>query len=208
MRKRIFVLGDSISMQYGPYLREMLAECWDYDRKRDPSQTVADLDQPVGGNGGDSDRVLEYLNDHCEHLAAFDLLLVNCGLHDIKTDEATGMRQVDVSRYEENLVRILDTLAAIGLPAAWVRTTPVDDGMHNRVKGFHRFNRDVLAYNAIADRVMAGRAVPELDLYGFSLRLGEGIHQDGVHFTEPVRRLQAAFLAGALTGPGRWSDGT
>lgn len=197
--RKIFVLGDSISMQYGPPLRDMLAGFWEYDRKRDNGQAITDLDQPVGGNGGDSSRVLAYLLEHHDCLSQYDRLLINCGLHDIKTAEGTENRQIDLPLYEELLEEILSVTARMGVRAIWVRTTPVDDALHNRVKGFHRFNRDVVSYNGAADRIMKKNNIPILDLYGFTLRLGEGIHLDGVHFTEPVRRLQAAYLAGALS---------
>src|SRR3954466_8909069 len=87
-RPRLFVLGDSISMHYGPYLEQVLRGKWDYERKRGRAEN---LDQGTGANGGDSNAVLAYLN---ERLAAggiaADWLLLNCGLHDVKSDRQTG----------------------------------------------------------------------------------------------------------------------
>ena len=196
--KKVFVLGDSISMQYGPYLKEMLSGLMEYDRKRDDGQAIADLDQPVGGNGGDCTCILAYILENRDMLSRYDCLLLNCGLHDLKVMDWTEKRQVAADEYGRYLERIAAELQAIGLHWVWIRTTPVDDDLHNRVKGFRRFNRDVIVYNEIADHVMAKYGIPVLDLYGFTSRLGEGLHEDGEHFTKPVRRLQAAYLAGAL----------
>lgn len=59
------------------------------------------------------------------------------------------------------------------------------------------------AYNAVADRVMAAARVPCIDLYGFTCLLGPDLYCDHVHFKEPIREKQAAFLAGWLA---RWSQ--
>ncbi len=59
--KRLFVLGDSISIHYGPYLKRFVSSTYIYDRKRGESQALLDLDQPVGANGGNSRMVLEYI---------------------------------------------------------------------------------------------------------------------------------------------------
>jgi len=45
---------------------------------------------------------------------------------------------------------------------------------------------------------------PSIDLYRFTLSLAEDVqaleslYEDHVHFTQPVRRLQAAYIAGWL----------
>ncbi len=66
------------------------------------------------------------------------------------------------------------------------------------VQEFKRYNRDVIAYNHAAGRVMRQANVPIIDLYKFSMSLGEDIYCDHVHFKEEIRRLQAAFIAGQL----------
>jgi Na+-transporting NADH:ubiquinone oxidoreductase subunit NqrA len=81
----------------------------------------------------------------------------------------------------------------------WVRTTDVVDDIHNtRISQFHRFHEDVLAYNQVADQVMTSNGVPTIDLYTFTREFGAGAYCDHVHFTEEVRRLQAAYIAGFL----------
>ncbi len=101
---KIHVLGDSISLQYGPYLQQYLAGVMDYARKEGETEALLNLDNPQGANGGDSAMVLSFV----KALAAAggidaDLLLVNCGLHDIKRNRETGQAQVAIADYESNL---------------------------------------------------------------------------------------------------------
>src|SRR5690349_9184446 len=88
---RLHVVGDSISMQYGPDLERMLAGAAAYSRKQGRSR---DLDRPEGANGGDSAMVLAYLRE-LAGLAGepFALLVLNCGLHDIKVAAGGDARQ-------------------------------------------------------------------------------------------------------------------
>lgn len=198
---RLFVIGDSISIQYGPHLERFLQGIYHYDRKRNSGsrKAEADLDQAAGANGGDSDRVLAYLRTRrAENPIEADVLVLNCGLHDIKV-EGTGPRQVPLDEYENNLKEILEESRQGGWKLIWVRTTPVVDEIHNRRASFQRHGADVVAYNAVADRVMGEAGVPVVDLFSFTEKfLPEG-YCDHVHFTEEVRVAQAAFLAGALS---------
>ena len=197
--KAVFVLGDSISIHYGPYLKRMLHGILDYDRKREAGQTVDDLDQPVGANGEDSRKVLEFLRDPGAGRIECDVLLLNSGLHDLRTCPNRQEQQVPLGEYRRNLRSILQLVGDMGVAAMWVRTTPVDDERHNsRQVGFERYNRDVIRYNAAADEIVGENQVPVVDLYTFTRNLGDGVYCDHVHFTDEVRALQAAFIAGHL----------
>ncbi len=198
----VFVIGDSISLQYGPHLERMLAGRFDYARKSGEEEALRDLDIPAGANGGDSERVLAYLRA-LQSDATWNpsLLLLNCGLHDLKTDPATGEKQVPLERYRSNLRAILDLLQGDGVPLVWVRTTPVDDRTHRaEQKGFHRYAADVDAYNRAADEVMASADVMVADLHSLTASLGSAaeIFRDHVHYPEWVQRVQAAYLAGIV----------
>lgn len=202
---RLFVIGDSISIQYGPHLERFLSGSFAYDRKRDAAGAKAEqnLDVPRGANGGDSAMVLAYLRARAagEPIEA-GVLLLNCGLHDIKTDIATQAKQVPPDAYARNLRAILAEARRMNLHVVWVRTTPVITEIHNaRSRSFHRFAADVADYNAIADEIMAETKVPVIDLHGFSARFVPAGFVDHVHFSEDVREKQAAFIAGAL---GMW----
>jgi polygalacturonase/lysophospholipase L1-like esterase len=200
-RQRIFVLGDSISMQYGPPLERLLAPRFDYDRKRnDGADGNTNLDDPTGANGGDSRMVLAYLRLRRERNPIHaDILLLNCGLHDLRTDPVTKQKRVPLAEYAANLRAILAEAAAMHLRVVWVRITPVIDAMHNaRCQKFHRFATDVDTYNRVADEIMNAAGAPLLDLHAFSLPfLPDGLI-DHVHFDERTRERQAVFLAAKL----------
>lgn len=201
----LFVLGDSISIQYGPDLERFVSGEFSYSRKNPPpnadvADTINSATSLHGPNGGDSSMVLEYLRyRRAEDPIPEGILLLNCGLHDIKMPPDTGKLQVGPEDYEQNLRLILAEANMMKLRTVWVKTTPVLDDIHNsRSSSFHRFARDVERYNTIADRVMTSANIPILDLHGFTARfLPEG-YCDHVHFTPHLRQLQAAFLAGAL----------
>lgn len=198
--KSLFVLGDSISMHYGPFLEENLRGSFKYDRKRDDAG-AADLGVPEGPNGGDSGMVLEYLKARrADNSFRPDILLLNCGLHDIKRDLARDKGiQVASEQYRKNLEKIYSISKEIGSRLIWVRTTPVVDRIHNsQGRQFHRYESDLAIYNEIADGVFRTHQVPIVDLHHFTKELGEESFSDHVHYQEEIRALQAAFIAGFL----------
>ncbi len=199
---KVYVLGDSISLHYGPYLQACLNGIMVYERKEDTDAALANLDVPQGANGGDSSMVLAFLQAkaRCGGMDA-DVMLLNCGLHDIKTDPVTGAKQIPLPQYEQNLNAILDLSATLRPQLIWLRTTPCDEAVHNRPgMAFHRFAADCAAYNRAADTIMRARGVPVIDLYTFTSNLGDDLYCDHVHFHEHIRQQQAAFIAGWLMG--------
>ena len=198
MPPSLFVLGDSISIQYGPYLEQMLQGICGYARKEEVAEGAQTPDYPAGANGGDSSMALAYLRHRFEEEGfAPNMLLLNCGLHDVKTNPKTGRTQVSLADYARNLRQILALMQQRPIKLIWVRTTAVDDARHNsRVSEFHRFNRDVLAFNGAADEIFASAGTPIIDLNRFTANLFGEVYCDHVHFTEPVRAQQAAFIAG------------
>jgi len=198
--KKIFVLGDSISIHYGPSLKNMLEGTFEYDRKGGEELALKDLNNPMGANGGDSGMVLDFLTEqNRDGLMNYDILLLNCGLHDIKTGPETGKHQVDIEKYKQNLKDVLAMMKKAGITVIWVRTTPVDDEIHNsKMKQFRRYSRDLEKYNAAADIIMNESGIAGIDLYSFTKALGSDVFCDHVHFKEEIRTLQAAFIAGYL----------
>lgn len=59
--KKIFVVDDSISIQYGPFLEKYLQGIMRYSRKEGTEEALQNLDIPQGANGGDFSRVVAYL---------------------------------------------------------------------------------------------------------------------------------------------------
>ena len=197
---KLFVIGDSISIQYGPFLEKYLQGITRYERKQDDGTAMKNPDYPTGANGGDSGMVLKYLM-HKLNEPGFkpDYLLLNCGLHDIKRNPATREIQVPEKEYRENLETIFQLLKKNNIRLIWMRTTPVVDSIHNtKSSSFHRFAADVETYNRIADELCQNHKVPVIDLYSFSKQLDEEQFKDHVHYKEPASALQAAFIAGVV----------
>lgn len=192
--KKLHVIGDSISMQYGIYLEQMLQGKWHYSRK--PPQNA----DPESANGRDSACVIEYLQT-VRHTLRCDYLLVNCGLHDLKRHPQTNELQVPLAAYAANLKTIVAFAREVSNEMIRVRTTPVIDQIHNtRNADFRRHAADVAAYNAAADTLMQQHHLRRLDLCTFTQNLGgEEIYLDHAHFTVDVRRQQAAFITGYLS---------
>ena len=195
--KTIHVVGDSISIHYGPYLERYLGPAFGYSRKEGQA---GNLDRPEGANGGDSSMVLAYLRECADAGTHWDILLLNCGLHDVKRYD--GQLQVPAGDYEQNLGQILTVARRLADYVIWIRTTPIIDDIHNaRMSDFQRFDADVEAYNAIADEEAAIGADWTIDLNAFCRALGGAeIVADHVHYTEPARQLQGAFIAGHIHG--------
>ena len=190
---RLFVLGDSISIHYGPFLAAAVEGRFVYDRKRGPA---GNLDDPEGANGGDSRRILAYLK---QQKIETDVLLLNCGLHDLRRNPGCREHQVPLREYGENLRTVLDEARAKGWRVVWVRTTPVDDALHNsRTVLFELFDAEVDRYNKCADEVMAQYGAPTIDLNEFSRRFMPDGLIDHVHYDEAVREAQGKFIAQGL----------
>ncbi len=198
--KKLFVLGDSISIHYGPHLERYMKGKILYSRKGGIKQAEQDMDIAQGANGGDSYHVYSYLNKLFSSGGIdADILLLNCGLHDIKRSTDNGSIQIPLEQYRENLEKIVHIVTKMKLIMIWVRTTPVDDKNHNsRLKTFYRYSEDCIKYNLAADKIMGKAEIPIIDLYSFTLSLDEELFLDHIHFTETVRRSQAAFIAGFL----------
>ncbi|WP_291563529.1 MULTISPECIES: SGNH/GDSL hydrolase family protein [unclassified Clostridium] len=193
------MIGDSISIHYGPYLREMIKDKFSYDRKRGVEHALVDLDKPVGANAGDSSMVLEYLQEERDLGRRYDTLAINCGMHDLRRDRESNRVQIEIDKYKSNLEEIVKISKEISNEVIWISLTPIIDEIHNRRKaGVLRYSSEVEKYNEVSTLVMKEDNVKIIDLYNFTKNLGGDIYCDHVHFKDEVRRLQGAFIAGYL----------
>jgi len=201
---RVFLIGDSISIYYTPYLAKYLEGYYTFDRKTGIDESMRNLDIATGANGGDSKMVLDYLTTRITDPAFQpDILLINCGLHDIKRDMVNGTAQVDSVHYRSNLEEIFTLASRKKIKVIWISTTPVVDSIHNaKAKDYTRHEKDVEAYNAIAADISSRHHATVIDLFTFTKKLDTTARYyiDHVHFNDATRRLQAAFIAGYLIG--------
>ncbi|MCG2613526.1 SGNH/GDSL hydrolase family protein [Terrimonas sp. NA20] len=197
--KKLFLLGDSISMQYSPFLEKMVKGKYTIIRKQDDGEGMQNLDIPKGSNIGNSRMALSYIRyklaDGKFHP---DLITLNCGLHDIKRDTATGALAVDSAEYRRNLTEIVNIIKQKKIPMIWIRSTQVVDSIHKKNKAFIRLATDLEAFNAIADDVFRKAGISVLDLYSFTKNMGNRRFVDHVHYDDDTKELQAAYIAGYL----------
>lgn len=200
MKEQILVLGDSISNHYGEYLKVMLKKDYSYITKSGLKQAIADLDNPEGSNSGDSTMTLDYIKTISKrNISQYKIIVLNCGLHDIKTNPISREIQVSLDEYELNLIKSFTLIKKMSIFAFWVNTTPVVDHRHNRIQpNFYRYNNDVLKYNLVAERIANQFNIKIIDLYNFTKNLDGELYCDHVHFNKPIRRLQAAYITGHI----------
>jgi lysophospholipase L1-like esterase len=203
-KPKLFVLGDSISIQYGLFLQKMVASRFEYSRKTGFEPQLKGT--RAWGLGGDNGK---HSNDGRVYIEGMlkdpnwrpDVMLLNAGIHDLTTmDPVTKVKQVPLDVYIQNLTIMLDALAKRKIQVIWVNTTPVNEAYcrEQNIEVKH-YSADVEAYNAAAAELMAKKGVPVLDLCSFTSSLGgKEIFYDMCHFTGPVARLQAAHIAGYL----------
>lgn len=189
------VLGDSTTYYAFPYLEQAVSGKIQVTRKGMGVYFNGDMNTDSIINGGDSACVRDYL---LHDAPDFDVLVLNCGLHDIKT--VNGIPQRTTAEYRNNLEAVLAQMESAGKPVIWISSTPVNDALHaEHCKDFSRLDSNVRAYNAIAHEVMAAHGVPEIDLYTFTSQLGGSeMYRDHVHFTQEVCRKQADYVADHL----------
>lgn len=191
---KIYVIGDSISVHYGPYLETALAGFAKYARKGGPDASGTDWENPADANGGDSRLVLRFLAENLPAISA-DFMLLNCGLHDLRVDRETGAYQVPIEDYQSNLTAIVELVRSAGIAPIWVNSIPLIDDVHNaHPLPYQRFLADVMAYNEVAAKVMVDHKAPIIDLFTFTQSLGPDIYIDHVHVTDRAREQQANYI--------------
>jgi acyl-CoA thioesterase-1 len=196
-KRRLLLLGDSISMGYTPFVKKMLADEMVVhrpmrgERMENCSGTtfgVANIDRWLLIDGG-----------------RWDVIHFNWGLHDLKhmkadgktaSDQAGDPPQASVEVYEMQLREILKKLKATGAKLVFAATTPVPD----EPMKVYRSNADVLRYNEAAFKVMKEEGVAVNDLYAFVRpRMKElQIQPANVHFTPAGSEALAAEVVKAV----------
>ena len=179
----VILIGDSIRMGYQAAAAGTLsgtAEVWG------PEQ-----------NGGNSRNLLAHLDEWVFGREAA-VVHINCGLHDLRKEFGAGEQAVPPEEYGRNVRRILERLKGeFRGRVVWAATTPVDEELHHRNKGFDRFEADVELYNRIASEIASELEIPIDDLFSVVVRAGKErlLQQDGVHFTREGYELLGRNVA-------------
>ncbi|APF27278.1 GDSL-like Lipase/Acylhydrolase family protein [Clostridium sporogenes] len=192
--KIILLIGDSISLGYTPYLKEEIKSKYNLCRVGNIERSLLNLEAPEYSNCGDSTQVINILKNEVKASNYYDILLINCGLHDIRRTRETFEIQVPIESYKENLIQILNLSNMISDKVMWITTTPVIDSIHNnRAAGYLRYNSDVIQCNEVAKTVFKEENL--IDLYDYVDKKNLHQYNDHVHFIDEVYKLQAKFIS-------------
>jgi hypothetical protein len=177
----VLIIGDSISMGYMPFLKEILAErayVWHPDENCEgTTKGVLNVDGWIGS-------------------VKWDVIHFNFGLHDLKHVNAeTGVNstkpedplQADLKQYSKNLKEITGKFKSTGAKLIFATTTPVPEKSSPL-----REPEQVVKYNRAALKIMKREKIEVNDLYGFALPVIKDIQlPDNVHFKPEGYRLLA-----------------
>jgi acyl-CoA thioesterase-1 len=174
---RVLLIGDSISIGYTIPVREVLAG-------------KANVHRPAD-NCGPTSRGVERLESWLGP-GRWDVIHFNFGLHDLRMGD--GKLQVSLDRYEENLRTIVARLKQTGATLIWCSTTPVPEQSNPP-----RRQSDVIAYNAVAKKIMDENGIRIDDLYSFTVPRQSAIQlPNNVHFSAEGSKVLAGQVAGSI----------
>jgi acyl-CoA thioesterase-1 len=186
---RVLIIGDSISIGYTPFVKELFKGRANIIHA--PGNNASTV---VGLAGLDA-----WLGPK-----PWDVIHFNWGLHDLKyidaqtkmTDVATGKQWVPVDQYEKNLRELVQRLKKTGARLVWCSTTPVPEGVKGRVPG------DETRYNAAALKVMQAEGVQVNDLNAFvgtpQNRDAIGGKPKDVHYSDAGSKALAGVVVQAI----------
>jgi lysophospholipase L1-like esterase len=196
-KARVLIVGDSISMGYGPYVKKNLAD-------------EADVFRPIREDGRDENcagtthgvaRINAWLASQGGN---WDVIHFNFGLHDLKAEDPETKKasnnpedphQAEPEVYRRQLTEIVQKLKATNAKLIYATTTPVPEGKLRP----HRSPADCERYNAIAREIMEANDVPINDLYAFAKpRLNEIQQPANVHFTKAGSEALGKQVAAAI----------
>jgi len=177
----VLILGDSISMGYTPYVKEMLKD----------KANVTRPDENCEGTTKGVRKIDEWLGS-----TAWDVIHFNFGLHDIKhVDPGTGESssntddplQADLKTYRKNLGWIIKRMKSTGAKLILATTTPVPENTKPL-----RDPGTEIKYNKTAVKLAEKHKIMVNDLYAFSLPVIKEIQRPAnVHFTPEGSKVLA-----------------
>lgn len=184
---KIFIIGDSISIGYTPFVREMLEGRMIVER--------------VDGNAASTETGLRNLDEWLGD-TQWDVIHFNWGLHDMKyindayemVPVREGRQWVPFEQYAENLNELVKRIKERNAKLIFATTTPVPPGVTGRNPGEH------VKYNEAAVAVMMANGVPVNDLCGLMKvdREAKGGKQADVHYTDEGSELMARQVVASI----------
>jgi acyl-CoA thioesterase-1 len=178
---KVLVLGDSISIGYYPFVKELMKDNATVTR---PFKKNGNAENCQGTTNGIK-HIDKWIGD-----TKWDVIHFNFGLHDIKhvhpetganSNNPDDPHQADPKQYEKNLREIVGKLKSTGAKLIFATTTPYPDvGLKPlRKPGMYK------KYNKVALKIMKENGIEVNDLCAFVIpRMEELMRPNNVHFTE------------------------
>jgi acyl-CoA thioesterase-1 len=195
-KTRVLILGDSISIGYTPFLKQILENEAVVVR---PMKNEKAAENCAGTDYGikNIDRWLQLDG------GAWDVIHFNFGLHDLKhVDATTGKNsknandpyQSNPEEYEKQLHEIVDKLQKTGAKLIFCTTTPVPNGCQPL-----RETTTPEIYNAVGKKIAKDHGIVINDLYAFALpQLSEIQRPADVHFSKKGSEILASQVAKSI----------
>lgn len=192
---RVLILGDSISIGYTPFVKDLLASVAEVIR---PQLEDGKAENCEGTTKGVTE-IDRWLGD-----GKWDVIHFNFGLHDLKhVHPDTGEnsmnpkdpQQAPLGKYRKNLEEIVDRLKETGAHLIFATTTPYP----NPVDGPLRMPGQAQKYNEVALKIMKKNDIQVNDLYSFVKPQMEALMiKKNVHFTEEGSKALAGEVAAVI----------
>lgn len=191
-KSKVLLIGDSISIGYTPFVKELLKI------HADVSRPVMEDGKPENCQGTTSgvQNIKRWIGD-----TDWDVIHFNFGLHDIKhVDPETGKnsdnpnhpQQADLKQYKKNLKKIVEVLKSTGAKLIFATTTPYPD----EVDGPLRKPGMPEKYNEAAMKIMNKNGITVNNLYVYMKPRMDVLQRPGnVHFTQEGSKALAIKVA-------------
>lgn len=189
-KKKVLIIGDSISLGYFPTVKkELAAEAEVLHNPGNAQHTGTGLRM-----------IDQWLGDQ-----KYDVILFNWGLWDLcyrhpdskvqgQRDKLNGEITYTVDRYEANMEKLVQRLKKTGAKLVFVTTTVIPPDEAGRFEG------DEITYNNAAKNVMKKYGVELCDLHQYSVEVHKQYKlKDGdVHYVPEGYQKLGGYIAGAL----------
>jgi len=183
----LFLVGDSVRGSYQSLLQALFGAQAKVRGPRDNAFDSANTRRRLG----------EWLGD-----LQPSVITLNCGLHDIRRNRESGIRQVELEDYRANMDGVITHAKGIKHCSVFVvTTTPVLEDLHQASRDYDRLNADVDAYNAVlCDLADRHGGLPVIDLHSAIAGgpVARFISHDGVHLNDAGRLAAASAVAKIL----------
>ncbi len=195
----VLIIGDSISIGYTPFVKELLAGSANVSR---PMKEDGNAENCEGTTSG-VQNIERWLTEAGagNSIYQWDIIHFNFGLHDLKhVDPITGKnsnnpkdpQQADLKQYKKNLTEIVSKLKATQAKLIFATTTPYPDKVDGPLRSPGMPDR----YNRVAIQIMNKNGIAINNLHAFVVpRMADIQRPNNVHFTEEGSKELAEKVA-------------